>query len=106
MPAPMNTKCSGFPRRIPASSFCPLFEEILGGSEWPCINRSFFDADRLSQGGFSEKFYERLGLEGGADIPVDTPRADRSRTATRHRGALCCAWPDLRRIFAWRVVWV
>ncbi len=48
--------------------FLPLFEEILGGSEWPCINRSFFDADRLSQGGFSEKFYKRLGLEGGEDI--------------------------------------
>jgi carbamoyltransferase len=45
-----------------------LFEEILGGGEWPCINRSFFDADRLSQGGFSEKFYARLGLEGGEEI--------------------------------------
>jgi carbamoyltransferase len=48
--------------------FLPLFEEILGGSEWPCINRSFFDSDRLSQGGFSEKFYARLGLEGGEEI--------------------------------------
>jgi len=48
--------------------FLPLFEEILGGGEWPCINRSFFDADRLSQGGFSEKFYARLGLEGGEEI--------------------------------------
>jgi carbamoyltransferase len=48
--------------------FLPLFEEILGGSEWPCINRSFFDADRLSQGGFSEKFYARLGLEGGEEV--------------------------------------
>jgi carbamoyltransferase len=48
--------------------FLPLFEEILGGSEWPCIDRSFFDADRLSHGGFSEKFYARLGLEGGQEI--------------------------------------
>jgi carbamoyltransferase len=48
--------------------FLPLFEEILGGSEWPCIDRSFFDADRLSQGGFSEKFYKRLGLEDGEEI--------------------------------------
>src|SRR5580658_3322615 len=46
--------------------FLPLFDEILGSTEglgtpdWPCINRSFFDADRLSQGGFSEKFYSRL----------------------------------------------
>jgi carbamoyltransferase len=48
--------------------FLPLFEEILGGNEWPCINRGFFDSDRLSQGGFSEKFYARLGLEGGQEI--------------------------------------
>jgi carbamoyltransferase len=48
--------------------FQPLFEEILGGSDWPCVNRSFFDSDRLSQGGFSEKFYARLGLEGGGEI--------------------------------------
>jgi len=48
--------------------FQPLFDEILGGGEWPCINRSFFDSDRLSQGGFSEKFYARLDLEGGEEI--------------------------------------
>jgi len=48
--------------------FLQLFEEILGASEWPCINRSFFDADRLSHGGFSEKFYARLGLESGGEI--------------------------------------
>jgi carbamoyltransferase len=50
--------------------FLPLFEEILGAGEWPCINRSFFDSDRLSQGGFSEKFYARLGLAGGEEIPA------------------------------------
>jgi carbamoyltransferase len=56
--------------------FLPLFDEILGSTEglgtpdWPCINRSFFDADRLSQGGFSEKFYSRLALEDGAEIPA------------------------------------
>jgi carbamoyltransferase len=49
--------------------FLPLFGEILGPSDWPCLNRSFFDSDRLSQGGFSEKFYSRLGLEDGAEIP-------------------------------------
>ncbi len=51
--------------------FLPLFEELLGSSDWPCINRSFFDSDRLSQGGFSEKFYSRLGLEDGAEIPEE-----------------------------------
>jgi len=49
--------------------FLPLFEEILGSSDWPCVNRSFFDSDRLSQGGFSEKFYSRLGVDDGAAIP-------------------------------------
>ncbi len=49
--------------------FLPLFDEILGSSAWPCVNRSFFDSDRLSQGGFSEKFYSRLGIEDGAEIP-------------------------------------
>jgi len=52
------------------ASYLPLFEEILGNSEWPSINRSYFDADRLSQGGFSEKFYRHLGLSDGEDIPA------------------------------------
>jgi carbamoyltransferase len=51
--------------------FLPLFEEILGPGDWPCINRNFFDSDRLSQGGFSGKFYSGLGLEDGAGIPDD-----------------------------------
>ena len=46
-----------------------LFDEILGKSEWPVLNRAYFDADRLSYGGFSEKFYGRLGLADGAEIP-------------------------------------
>ena len=49
--------------------FLPLFEELLGSSDWPCINRSFFDSDRLSHGGFSEKFYSALGIDAGAEIP-------------------------------------
>ena len=46
-----------------------LFEEILGAADWPVLDRAYFDSDRLSQGGFSEKFYRRLGLEEGAEIP-------------------------------------
>ncbi len=51
------------------ASYLPLFEEILGSGEWPSINLTYFDADRLSQGGFSEKFYRQVGLADGADIP-------------------------------------
>ncbi|MGI8743341.1 MAG: carbamoyltransferase C-terminal domain-containing protein [Bryobacteraceae bacterium] len=49
----------------------PVFEEMLGNNTgaWPRIDRSFFDSDRLSLGGFSAKFYERLGLEDAAPIP-------------------------------------
>ena len=49
--------------------FLPVFEEILPHPEWPRLDRSFFDSDRVSQGGFSAKFYHRLGLEDGAAIP-------------------------------------
>lgn len=50
----------------------PLFEEILGmrTSDWPRIDRSFFDSGRLSHGGFSPKFYERLGLEDSVPVPA------------------------------------
>ena len=47
----------------------PLFEEILGACDWPQVDRTFFDSDRLGHGGFSSKFYDRLGLEDGAPIP-------------------------------------
>jgi carbamoyltransferase len=49
--------------------FRPLFEDILGSAEWPALNRAYFDSDRLSHGGFSEKFYRRLGLDDGAEVP-------------------------------------
>ena len=51
-------------------AYAPLFEEILGDSDWPTIDRSYFDADRLTHGGFSEKFYRHLGLNDGAEIPA------------------------------------
>jgi carbamoyltransferase len=49
----------------------PLFLEILGlnAASWPRIDRSFFDSNRLSCGGFSAKFYARLGLADEAPIP-------------------------------------
>ncbi len=53
--------------------FTGLFLDILGtrGGEWPRVDRSFFDADRLGHGGFSAKFYDGLGIEDGAPIPKD-----------------------------------
>jgi carbamoyltransferase len=52
-----------------SSVFLPLFEEIIGCHEWPRLDRSFFDSDRVSHGGFSAKFYRKLQLDDGAAIP-------------------------------------
>src|SRR5579871_5798023 len=51
--------------------FRDLFLEIMPmrDGEWPRLDRSFFDAERLTHGGFSARFYERVGLEDGADAP-------------------------------------
>lgn len=47
--------------------FLPLLQQMLhrGGSAWPQIDRTYFDADRLTQGGFSSRFFEELGLPAG-----------------------------------------
>jgi carbamoyltransferase len=54
-----------------SDDFTDLFLEIMEMKEggWPRLDRSFFDSDRMSHGGFSAKFYERLGLADGAQIP-------------------------------------
>ena len=48
-----------------------LFLEIVqcfsGG--WPSLDRSYFDAERVTHGGFSAKFFERIGLADRAVIP-------------------------------------
>ena len=51
--------------------FRDLFLEIMPmrDGDWPRLDRSFFDAERLTGGGFSARFYERLGLEDGAAVP-------------------------------------
>ena len=52
--------------------FVPLFREILNcGPEGPRIDRTFVDASRLSQGGFSMMFYQRLGIPDGQPIPAN-----------------------------------
>ena len=48
-----------------------LFLEILQCSAggWPSLDRSYFDAERMTHGGFSAKFFERIGLQDRAVIP-------------------------------------
>jgi carbamoyltransferase len=46
--------------------YAELFREVMGAAAgaWPSVDRSFFDANRNTAGGFSEKFYTRLGIDG------------------------------------------
>jgi carbamoyltransferase len=48
----------------------PLFQDILCLSDSGLrLDRGFFSTDRIRHGGFSTRFYERLGLEDGKPIP-------------------------------------
>ncbi len=51
--------------------FRGLFLEILGATCEPGIrvDRTFFDGARLTAGGFSAKFFQRLGIEDNAPVP-------------------------------------
>jgi carbamoyltransferase len=62
--------------------FVALFREIIGPADGPRFDRSFFDAGRLSHGGFSAAFYQRLGLSDLQSIP-DELRAHVSAGAQR-----------------------
>ncbi len=49
--------------------FVGLFHEIAAASGR--LDTSYFDGHRSASGGFSAKFFERLGLSDGAAIPAD-----------------------------------
>ena len=76
-----------------------LFEEIVTLDEWPRQDRSFFDANRVSQGSFSAKFYHRLGLEDGAPIP-GSERAHVAAALQRRveQTVLCMATGDAKNV--------
>jgi len=48
-----------------------VFRDILqySGEEWPRLERSYFDAERTTHGGFSSKFFEHAGLPDQGTIP-------------------------------------
>ena len=60
-------------------SFVPLFDSILTGGR---VDPSYFDANRLGEGGFSSKFYEGLGIEEGT-APPERLRASIARGVQR-----------------------
>ena len=45
--------------------FVEVFRKVLhsGSAQWPRLDRSYFDADHLTRGGFSRKFYVETGIE-------------------------------------------
>jgi carbamoyltransferase len=51
--------------------FAGVFDEMLGGGNWPRVDRTFFDGNRVGNGAFSEKFYQRLGIGDGEAIPEE-----------------------------------
>src|ERR1700722_1288954 len=51
-----------------AGKYLTIFEDILPNPAWPRLDRRYFDSDRASQGGFSAKFYQRLGNPEGAPV--------------------------------------
>ena len=52
--------------------YCGLFLEILGMNDaGPRVDRSFLSTQRLRNGGFGTRFYERLGLKDGEEIPEE-----------------------------------
>jgi carbamoyltransferase len=48
-----------------------IFLEMMPhvASDWPRLDRTYFDAERMTHGGFSAKFFTRLGLSDDAEIP-------------------------------------
>jgi carbamoyltransferase len=51
--------------------YTDLFLEILEApaGHWPRVNRAFLDSHRFGHGGFSARFYQRLGLKDETGIP-------------------------------------
>jgi carbamoyltransferase len=55
-------------------AYLAVFRKILhaGPSGWPRLERSYFDADRTTHGGFSNKFYHETGIDSGQPLSQQT----------------------------------
>ena len=64
-----------------------VFRSILhrGGSAWPQLDRTFFDADRLTNGGFSARFFESIALDPGRPFSP----AEKADIAASLQTAIC-----------------
>jgi carbamoyltransferase len=52
-------------------TYLEVFRKALhsGSAQWPRLDRSYFDADHLTRGGFSRKFYAETGIDGEQTLP-------------------------------------
>jgi carbamoyltransferase len=62
-------------------NYLPVFQKMLrqNGSGWPRFDRSYFDADRLTHGGFSAQFFEECGLSSSQPLTAGA-KADLARS--------------------------
>jgi carbamoyltransferase len=53
------------------SKLTDLFLKMLVApkGQWPHVNHTYVDSNRLTRGGFNAKFYDRLGIGEGDEIP-------------------------------------
>jgi carbamoyltransferase len=49
------------------AAFLEIMQHAPG--EWPRLDRSYFDAERTTHGGFNNKFFQRIGMADGTTIP-------------------------------------
>ena len=105
-PARTSTKSSGSPPPIRASSFLPLFEEMLGSrGDWPLHQSQLFRFRSSEPGWLQREVLLAPGSRRWRRDSREAARATRRGIAARHRARGVCAWPARARIYAWPAAW-
>ncbi len=81
-------------------NYAGVFRQILrrSGSAWPQIDRSYFDAERTTAGGFGQRFFEAAGLTAGEPIPQDLRANFASSLQTAVEEAVTGMFGDAKRV--------
>ena len=72
-------------------AYLEVFRKILhsGSAHWPRLDRSYFDADHLTPGGFSRKFYTETAIRRrSAFAPIRQSRSRQQLANLRRRSRL------------------
>ena len=78
---------------------------IARSPAWPRLDRSYFDADHLTRGGFSRKFYAEIGIDADQPLSQQLKADHRQQFADNGGGSGVRACSSRRRMFAWRAAW-